>query len=190
MPAKKPTKKSNKSTKPAPKKGTVKKPVDVVLEAPIAPENSNILYSWQATEFEFREKGLLWYSLAGVALAAIVIYGIIVSNWLFPVVIFLILVLVLKHANENPGEINHEIRRDGVEIGTHYFPYENLKGFWIAENANKLYLISTHRLLGIVNFHLDGADIEQVRHTLGGYIPETSHTNEDFFDKVGRILKI
>lgn len=200
MPVKKSTKKPVKQNQPKlnrgprPKKAVKKilpeKGKEKAFEGALAPENNNVLYSWQANEFEFREKGVLWYAIAGLLLAISVIYAITVGNYLFAVIAVLLVYLIVRHAHEDPGILNHEIRTDGIKVGTHYFSYENLRGFWIAENANKLYLISTHRLLGIVNFHLDGADIERVRHELGNYIPETSHTEEDFFDKVGRILKI
>jgi hypothetical protein len=77
--------------------------------------------TWQAPEFEFREKGVSWYWISVFIAAAIIAFAIWQRNFLFGGFIVIAEILFVSWGNVRPATIDFTLTDLRLEIGTAKF---------------------------------------------------------------------
>jgi hypothetical protein len=91
--------------------------------------------TWQAPEFEYREKGVSWYWITIIAAACIIAFAVWERNYLFGFFIVVAEILVIMWGNTVPRPMVFSLSDTGLSIGAH--KHYALKEFesWSADNA-------------------------------------------------------
>ena len=72
--------------------------------------------TWEAHEFEYREKGVSWYWLSIIIAAVIVAFSVWIRNFLFGLFVVIAEVLFIVWGNRVPRVILFRLTDDGIEI--------------------------------------------------------------------------
>ena len=149
---------------------------------------------WQAPEFHFYEKGVVWFSkfsIIAVLLIIIFIYlGITqkhFSYYLASGVVLAAALALFSQARVKPQAVNFHLTEDGVEFSGKKYMWEHLKNFWVSDDT--VYFESKKRFSIPISMPLGGQDANQLRNYLLQYLPEKSDGGEMLFDKVNKLFK-
>ena len=151
----------------------------------------NQIFSWQTKEFEHYEKGAGWYLTLTLIGLMIIAYEIWLRDYFAAVTILILLVIVHFFARQIPREITAEITDKGVRLNKAFFPYHNLKRFWIVDHdrASQVQLETTAYLNKTVIILLSGQNPDQIAKILRQYLPETRPNEETVSQRIARRLK-
>ena|ERR1035437_546512 len=108
---------------------------------------SNKKLEWFALEYEEKERSKDWFWALGIAVIASAVASIIYANYFFAALIILGGVMLGFFAIKKPDMVHHELNEAGVKIGTHLYPYENIKSYWIEIGPKPTFFIKSERLL-------------------------------------------
>jgi len=146
--------------------------------------------SWQAPEYEFREKTSDWFWAVIIIVASGGIASIIYKNYLFAVFLILAAVLLLVYSIRKPEIVNFEISDNDLKIKDDVYLYSDMVNFWIDKNhPRKRILINTNKLLTpLIDIPLpDEINEEAIKNLLGEKIKE-EEIKEPIFHKVMEYL--
>lgn len=148
--------------------------------------NSQPAISWEVKEYEHFEHGPDWFW--GVALVAIVggLLAIFFDNFLLAVIIALAAASLVMYGKREPVMLTVELSADGVRIGKTFYPYKNLKTFWVTEagERTKLLLESTRSIMPIIDVRAPMARREEIMNYLNDYLPALER-EESLIDALG-----
>jgi len=103
----------------------------------MAETNDKILISWITQEFIKREKGKTWFIVLGILALALFVTGILMKNYIFPIIIALSSFLLFIQALRHPQKIKTEIFEDRIVINDFLkITLKELRSFWIFEEAD------------------------------------------------------
>jgi len=154
--------------------------------------DENAILRWKAPDYYTFEKSPLW-SLAIGLLAIILSLVLIYTSNYFPVIIIILAVIVtFQVAHEKPKTQEFAIDKGGVLSRETYFPFLELKSFWIARHDRKtvLYLEPVNRIKSSIVIPLGKQNSTEVRNFLLQYLPEKLEGGELISDKLIRIFKL
>ncbi len=89
------------------------------------------LAKWNFQEFTKYERSKKWYFWIFVLIAVCLIYSIVAVNFLFAVIIIMATITFILINKREPEQITISITEDGLEVEERYFPYEEIKNFYI-----------------------------------------------------------
>ena len=152
------------------------------------------LFTWTFEEYERHDRGLVWYSVAGIIVGSFLVYSIATGNFLFGVLtIIATAILFLRHVQE-PQKITCTVDNEKIVVGSKTYYFDRIDLFWIIKNTigDQVLYIQEHKSLhGILAIPLEKEDPEALRTHLRQYVIESmEHKYEPFFDTVFRTLKI
>jgi hypothetical protein len=156
--------------------------------------SDDVLYHWQAPEFEILERDKKGYILAALALFAIIAYAVYRNDLIMAITFMLIGMVGYIYVNKEPRVLDFLITKEGVVAGREMYTFKNIKSFWIFYQPGKKFLglISLHieaALTPYVHIPFDDEKSEEVREILSRYIPEEEH-EPGWAETFGRFLKI
>lgn len=151
-----------------------------------------VYLEWITPAYRQTEKSKGWYIVMGLIVLLFVIYGMFSGDsygWIVSIT-FLVLagVYYLSELKAVPA-VKVEISQMGVKYGARFFPYNQLKSFWILneDNARYLHLILTKG--GSIDIIVPAeTNIAQLREYLLLQIPEEEGKEESFSDHLIRNL--
>ena len=147
---------------------------------------------WQALEHEHKIRSRDWFWAVGLISLFIIIFAIIINNYLFAVFIFLAGLILIFRGNRTPGLINCEITNRGVILGEHLLPYDNFEGFFVEidhsdKQKHKILLKSQKLLAPLIVVPADNQDPEFIRSALMTKLKEEK-LEESVWVKLAEIL--
>lgn len=172
-----------------------------VVERDARAGNAPILM-WEAAEFVEYERSKRWYTLAivcglGLAILATVVSSLFVNASIFSQVLVgavfvLATFVVIKHADDKPRQVTYSITELGINTRNKFLPFNQLKTFWMTYNppTKILTLQSTSRFKPLTKIRLGDVDPLAIRDALKDYLPEQAHQDEDFLEKLSRIIRL
>jgi hypothetical protein len=150
---------------------------------------SNI--NWEAPEFKHYEKGAGWY-VTLLALAILVVSFFIFQKDIFGAVcVAMLSVLIILFSRHKPKDVKVELNEKGVHFGNLFYPYKQIKHFWIVNNDchKTLNLETTAYLNNMVILELNGQNHELIRNFLVQFLLEHERTTETFVQRAMHRLK-
>jgi hypothetical protein len=140
------------------------------------------LASWDFPEFVKYKRTISWYVVAAIFGLAIIIYAIWISNYLFAFIVIIIAFIILLYEIKEPVKINFSITEDGLELGDHFYPYKEIKNFWIIyepPEVKKLYFEFKSGFRPKLSISLLDQNPLEVRKVLIGYLSEDLEKEEE-----------
>ena len=148
-----------------------------------------VLVEWTAKEYEARtysQGGFLW---KGALALAFILFGITTKNYFFIALVVLAFTVILMYERKVPREVKFSITDHGIQAGRRFFPYSNLKSFWIFDRYDRKEIsLATDKLL-FPHFIIPLGEVSapQIRSILTRYLKEEEH-QESFTDHLTRYL--
>lgn len=154
----------------------------------------DVLHEWTIQEYDQHERGIWWYMFMIVLGLALVFYGIVSGNFLFSLIIILFAIIMFLQAHQTPPQVPFQITELGVVIGRRFYPYSELKEFYLIYNPPEiktLFIDTNSPLKPMLRIPLLDTNPVDLRHTLREYLPEdTEKEAEPLSDTFARRWKI
>ncbi len=151
-------------------------------------------FVWTFNEFERHERGMLWYAIAGVVVALLLVYSYVSENYLFGLLVIITTIIIFTHNIHNPQEVDCEIDTSGVRVGNKKYPFHGIDYFSIIENdegIDVLYLQERAGFRSLLPIPLADQEVEKLRKFLRLHIQEDlEHRYEPLWDSLSRFLKL
>ena len=131
--------------------------------------------SWKALEYAQHEKNANWYVLlaAGTTGFAVLAYFINNKSITAPLAITMFAVMFAVLASRKPRELDYNIDKTGISVGSKLYPYANYKSFMLVEEdeLRSIWLIPLKRFNLIVPIYFQPEDEKKIVDTLASIIP-------------------
>lgn len=152
----------------------------------------NFDITWEAPEFEYREKDISWYWITIIVAACLIAFSVWEKNFLFGFFIVIAEIMVILWGNEKPRTILFGINEEGLAIGpekAHSFKeFEN----WSAENLDDEWTELIFNFRGRFKFPLKIAapkeTIEEIRKNLKTILKEVEY-QPSLIDAIEKLLR-
>lgn len=137
-------------------------------------KRENFRISWEAHEYEHKERTTDWFWAVGIVAVAGAVASIIFGNVIFGILLILCVFSLVLFINRPPEIIEVALTEHGIERGTVLYPYSTLHSFWVDEihPHKKIILKSKKIFMPLIVVPLGEASGEQVRRTLIRMLPE------------------
>lgn len=149
--------------------------------------------SWNAEEYIKAEKSFIWFILAGIVVALLLIYGIRDGSWTFSAAVIAAVFAYIVYYRQKPRNIKIVVSKIGIMIGKHKLPYSHMKAFWIIYHPpfiQTLNIRTTDTFGPDITIQLDKQSPAEVREYMVKQIPEWEGKYENFVDSLSRFLKL
>ncbi len=157
-------------------------------------EHGKLLLEWRFDEYVKLKRGPSWYIIFGILFVAVLVYSIITRNFLFTLILILLVFIVIVRTRQTPLRIDLKIFEDGVRVGSRFYEWRDLKSFRIVyepPEVKRLYFDLRSWLYPDFSISLEDQNPLKVREVLKQYLPEDlTKEYETIFDKLNRWLKI
>lgn len=150
-----------------------------------------VRYEWTAPEFARAQRSGVWYMVTGGIWLILLAYTLYTGQWVGVAVVIMIGIVLYLLGRVAPRNFIHRLATAGIGVGEKFYPYGQLRSFWIANtpSGQTLNLVSSKKFSLAITLQLVGADVEKVRDILLEFLPEESGRGEDTVDRIGRFLK-
>jgi len=141
--------------------------------------------SWQAYEYEHREKTSDWFWTVGIITVAISIVSLILGDILFALFILIAGFALALYATRHPQVINATVTEKSIRVNNTIFPFSEIKAFCVATEMRHPSIVLTLKkpIMPHVIIPLGDADIDAVDELLSSKLEEMSYT-EPLFHKI------
>ena len=149
---------------------------------------------WQFPEYNQYERSRVWYIAMLVLLGGLLIYSILTGNFLFAIILVLVVFISVLQRFQPPLTIVAGIDEKGLQIGKKNIPFRDLEKFWLVYDppATKfLYVTFKKGLRDNLAIPLEDANPFDVRAALKEFLAEDlSMEKEDLNEQLERILRV
>lgn len=92
--------------------------------------NTEYEIEWEAPEYEYYPKSILWFWISIIISIIILIIAIWQKNFLFAILIIIGEILILIWGNSTPKILKFKINNNGIYIGDHnFYNFDNIADF-------------------------------------------------------------
>ncbi len=130
---------------------------------------------WRAAEYEYIEKGPLWFlgiGFVGLVLAAIALWQ---RNFFFAVFVVIAASVLVSLGRKRPQVVEFRITDEGVTVGKQFASFERLQDFSFRERPGRLDELTLTRksvVAPFVRIPIDAHSVEGARKLLAAKLPE------------------
>ncbi|MSU76171.1 hypothetical protein EXS54_01720 [Patescibacteria group bacterium] len=162
------------------------------VEQAVSERTEKPIIAWEAKEFTDYQRNKRWYILVGIVGAVLTVGALVIQQWLTAVVFALATYVVMRHAGDKPRTITYSISRLGIQVGDKFYPYNDLKQYWIVYNPpiRTLSFQLTSRFKPLIKMNIGEVDPDAIREALKEHLPELPKQGEDFIDKFSRWVRL
>ncbi len=152
------------------------------------------LISWEFPEFQKQNRGLFWYVVSIILSILLLYYSFVTGNFMFIFIIIMVIIITLMQTVKEPMQVEFSITDTGLSIGEKFFPYDEIKDFWIVyepPEVKKLFINFKSGFRPHLTIELKEQNPNKIRDILSDYIEEDlERENEPFSEELGRWLKL
>ena len=94
-------------------------------------DHGETLAQWNFPEFVKFKRSKAWYFWLTIIFMLLLIYSFFTVNFLFAIIIIMAAIVFYMNYRRAPDLITFKITEDGVESDGRFFPYEDIKNFFI-----------------------------------------------------------
>ncbi len=154
--------------------------------------SDNVLYRWQAPEYESYSRDKKWYAVMTLGLLAIVTYAFFTNSPLMAITFILIGIIEYIYISREPKILDFYITPKGIVVGNEIYEFEQMKSFWIFYDPETIKSLSLRIKSGVVPFlqiPLNNADPNEIHQILIQYLPEIEQEYR-LRDSISRMLRL
>ncbi len=104
---------------------------DEVIKLKIRDGNAPEKISWRINEPALVPKNSQWYWAFAIFGLAIIVFSILLQNYLLIIIVALVALIFYSSKNKKPEIINFLLDAEGLHIGKKLYHYDNFESFWI-----------------------------------------------------------
>ncbi len=153
-----------------------------------------ILKTWTFSEYTKHSRGVFWYVGALGISALLFLYSFKHDNFLFAIIIVMVLLIIFNSHNREPLKIKFSITNQGIWLNQKFYSYKDLNSFWIVYNppkVKKLYFEKNNMLKTHLVVPLEDVPYLEVREILSSFLEEDlDKEGESLTEILGRALKL
>lgn len=157
-------------------------------------EHGKKLAEWKFSEYVKYERSPAWYVGLGIIEAAIIIYSILSKNFLFALIAILVGMILVLHSKREPTELHCQIFEDGIQVGSTFYEWDDIKKFRIVYEppaVKLLYIDIKSILMPDFSVSLNNQNPLEIRQILKTYLVEDLEKQyETLTDRVNRWLRL
>lgn len=154
----------------------------------------HVQVSWETWEYPPHERSLLWFIVAGILGAALLVYAIISANYLFAIIVLMMGVILLVNGLRHPDRVDVHITDQGVVVGDVFYGFGVIKDFSIIyepPDVKVLYIDFNNMWQPLLAVPLEDIDPNAVRDSLLPYVFENLRREEETLtDTIRRLYKL
>ncbi len=145
---------------------------------------------WQAPEYEDKKRSIDWFWALGIIVVAGSITSIIFGDYFFAILLILGGLMLGFFATQKPGMVTYEMTEKGIKINTEFYPFKNMKSFWIQMEPKFILFIKIDRFfMPIISMPIEMDKAEEINKLMiENNIPEEEmkpHMSENIMDNLG-----
>ena len=154
-------------------------------------EDPEIL-TWTAPTDADHKHSKLWYALAGIVVASLLVYSFWTSAWSFAIVIALLTVFYFIVYRRGTPQETISIHQFGVQFGSTYTSWADCSGYWMLQGRGyiELHIERKRGMIREIVIQTGETNSTTIRKVLSTFIPELSDRREGLLDMIARFLKI
>ncbi|NQT50075.1 hypothetical protein HQ571_05250 [Candidatus Kuenenbacteria bacterium] len=165
------------------------------LASPNVPSDvGEVFVNWEFPEYTEKRRSKAWYISVSVILALLILYAVLIGNYLFAIILVLGVFTVVYQYFEAPRSVPVVLAEDGIIIDREFFPYKAIKSFWLIyepPDVKYLYLSFHSNLKRNLPIPLENANPLKIREALLTYLDEDLEKDEEEFSEVfSRMMNI
>jgi len=157
-------------------------------------DHGRTLAAWTFPEFVVHKRGKTWYISALIITVAVIIWSIFSKNYLFIIIIVIIGIIFIMQNRQSPPPIECRIKEDGIELGRNFYPFRDLKKFYIIYQpplVKNIYFDFKSAVRPTLPISLEKENPLKIREILKKYLDEDLEKEEEpTSDAISRTLKI
>jgi len=89
------------------------------------------LISWKFPEHTTPNRSKKWYIWTTLFFLAMLLYAVLTANFLFGLIIIMLVIIMFILHNKEPLEIEFKITQNGIEINNEKYSFKDLENFWV-----------------------------------------------------------
>ncbi len=159
---------------------TQESPLGEIEEKPIIPE-----ISWEAPEFLASQKDTQWFILIGVIMGLLIIYFLIIRQWIAAATFAVMTIAIFRFAKTQPRVVQCKISSQGIALGEKMISFNDLVSFAIIETNSTLHLEPKKKTKLILDYPIPFEIKEEIRSILKNHLSEVPKS-EHLADKISR----
>jgi hypothetical protein len=140
-------------------------------------------FSWKIEERNFMPKTTEWFWALGIFGFALIVFAILLKNYLLIVIVGLAAFIIYSNKNKQPEIINFRLTDDGLYIEDKLHPFDSFESFWIFSaiggpasggpvQSREFVLRRKDRFIPLLVTPFHENDEPQIRKILTGQLPE------------------
>jgi len=150
--------------------------------------------TWKIPEYREYERSKKWYMISAAISAALIMYAVVTSNFLFAMIIIIAIITIALHDNKKAAALDFSITENGIRIGEAFYDYSLFKNFWIyyePSEAKTLFFEFKNSLRPRLSVPLQNKNPLKIRAILLAHMTENIQMeNEPLSEQISRIIKI
>lgn len=151
------------------------------------------IYEWSAPEYIQYSKDRRWFTVAGIVVAGLIFYGVIWGSPFFSLAMAVLSAVYYLQHNQPLRQIKIKVTGMGLKIDQKFFPFSNLKSFWIVYNPPEVTTLNfrtVNNLHGELTLQLGDMNPIPIREYLARQLPEEEGKTEGLMNKLIRIFRL
>ncbi len=165
------------------------------IQNEVDPRFGEVLFYWIMPEFHRHERGTAWYAIFLVVGAALILWAILTSNYIFALFLVLLGTYMIMQHFRDPENVPVVILETGVAIGDHYHTWDDLDDFSIIYDppeVTKLYIDFVKTSHPVVSIDIpDEVDPNELREILSEFVDENLERDQELLtDHIRRMYKL
>jgi hypothetical protein len=105
---------------------------------------NDIMFSWEAPQYDERPKGADWYWIAGILALTGIVLAIVYENYLLAVLLLIGIILVFYYAIRPQHIVHIKIGHRGLVVDDLLYKWKTIHSFWIYETPEGSHRIIIH----------------------------------------------
>jgi len=147
---------------------------------------SDAVLSWQAHEYDFREKESSWYWAVAIVAVGSAVAAFILSDYLFAIIAVIAGFTVMLVGSKKPKRHTYQITTRGLLIGKRLIPFQQMVRFAIHDEEPRALMIETNTFAGTISVPLADADYRVIQMELKNRDIEEVDSLHSLIDHVAR----
>jgi hypothetical protein len=152
-----------------------------------------VLMEWTFPEFERHQRSRGWYLGFLILISLFILFAVWQRAYTFIAVIILTAAVLILRFRQQPLTVHCAVRDEGLEVGERYFPWKDIKEFWIIYRPPevKKVFFDFKTIRPSIDLPLQTENPVKLRQFLSERLVEnTEREEEPSSDQLTRILKI
>ncbi|KKR85639.1 MAG: hypothetical protein UV53_C0009G0008 [Candidatus Azambacteria bacterium GW2011_GWE1_42_9] len=138
--------------------------------------------NWKIEEPNFTPKTVEWFWALGIMAFALVVFAILLKNYLFIVIVALTALIIYNNNRREPEIINFHLNDDGLYVGNKFYAHDTFESFWIFPAGKSEFVLRYKKHFApLLTIPFHDRDESAIRQILSNHLRENEE-QESFID--------